>query len=101
MIRGQHLQAHPRNAVAMHDWDPVTLPTLGILHMLAHVASQMPTAYQDVTLCNLMHLATQETNTYNWQADDNGKLDDWTQLIHTISIQELWREWSSARTALS
>ena len=49
----------------MHDWDLVTPPTLGTLHALAHVTSQMPAAYQDITLRKLMHLATQETHAYN------------------------------------
>ena len=89
------------NTLAIFNWDPVTLPALSTLHTLAYVASQLPTAYRNVTLRNLMHLATQETHAYHQQYEEDGGFDNWMQLIHTVSVQELWREWSSAGTAQS
>jgi len=85
----------------MFDWDPVTPPALSTLHALAYVASQLPAAYHNITLCDLMHLTTQETHTYHQQFEEDGEFDNWTHLIHTVSVQELWREWSSAGTAQS
>jgi len=101
VIRGAHLRPTNNNALTMFDWDPVTPPALNTLHALAHVASQMPAAYRDVTLRDLMYLATQETHAYHRQLIEDGEFDDWTHLIHTVSVQELWREWSSAGSARS
>jgi len=101
IIRGAQLRPMATNALAIFDWDPVTPPALSTLHALAYVALQLPATYRNVTLCDLMHLATQETHAYHRQYEEDGRFDNWSQLIHTVSVQELWREWSSAGTAQS
>ena len=96
-----HLWATDRNILTLFKWEPVIPPPICTLHALTLATSHMPPAYHNITLQDLVCLSNQELDTYYQQADEYGDLDDYATLIHIVSIQELWREWNSAKAALS
>ena len=101
IIPGIQLQPTPTNILATWNRDPITLPSIHTLHALALVASQLPPAYHNITLQDLIHIADQEKNSYCLAADNNGEMNERTHLQHSDQTQEQWRKWNSAETAQS